>query len=44
MSLWYATLRTIPGVVLGLLVFGLAFYLFVKIMPFSVRKEIEKKP
>jgi uncharacterized membrane protein YjfL (UPF0719 family) len=26
---------------LGILVFGLAFYLMVKIAPFSVRKEIE---
>ena len=35
-------LSTVIYAVIGMIIFGAAFYLFNKLMPFSVRKEIEE--
>jgi uncharacterized membrane protein YjfL (UPF0719 family) len=35
-------LSTVIYAVIGMIVFGLAFWIFNKLMPFSVRKEIEE--
>jgi uncharacterized membrane protein YjfL (UPF0719 family) len=35
-------LSTVIYAIIGMLIFGLGFYLFNKLMPFSVRKEIEE--
>ena len=37
-----AALGTLVFVAIGLIVFGIAFFLITKITPFSIRKEIEE--
>jgi uncharacterized membrane protein YjfL (UPF0719 family) len=38
----YQMLATLIYSVIGMLIFGVAFWVFNKLMPFSVRKEIEE--
>jgi putative membrane protein len=38
----YLTLQTLFYVLLGLMLFALAFYVIQKVTPFSIRKEIEE--
>lgn len=41
-QLWHAVLRTAIFSSLGVIMFGASFFLLAKIVPFSLRKEIEE--